>query len=139
MAARARRQGWILEAARDQWHWILGRNPNGYSMVTRVGKGRRGSTTWVGARAAAPGFLIDGPNATEPASGAGRASQGAALGNPEPLRTGLPAHALWHWRESDLWDGGFAPEGDWAKGWWAVQEPDILYSGNYVLAGASLL
>ncbi len=52
---------------------------------------------------------------------------------------GAPAHALWHWRESDLWDGGFVPEGDWAKGWWAVQEPDILYSGNYVLAGTSLL
>ena len=22
---------WLREAARDQWHWILGRNPNGYS------------------------------------------------------------------------------------------------------------
>ena len=64
------------------------------------------------------------------------AAAGSTCAITAPLRSGTPAHALWHWRESDLWDGGFAPEGDWSKGWWAVAEPDILYSADLVLAAA---
>lgn len=143
MAARlAPEQGWILEAARDQWHWILGRNPNGYSMVTRVGKGptRLYHMEWGPHEPPPPGFLIDGPNATALGFLAPGAPAKALLwDNPEPTRTGLPAHSLWHWRQSDLWDGGFLAEGEWKKGWWCVTEPDILYSGNFVLAGTSLL
>ena len=143
VAARlAPEQGWLLEAARDQWHWILGRNPNGYSMVTRVGKGptRLYHMEWGTHEPPPPGFLIDGPNATEFGFLAPGAPAKALLwDNPEPLRTGLPAHSLWHWRQSDLWDGDFLAEDEWKKGWWCVTEPDILYSGNYVLAGASLL
>jgi hypothetical protein len=45
---------------------------------------------------------------------------------------------LWHWRQSDLWDGGFVPDGEWGDGWWLVVEPDILYSANFVLAGTTL-
>ncbi len=60
-------------------------------------------------------------------------------GNPEPMRTGLPAHAMWHWEQSDLWDGGFVEDGQWNEGWWAVTEPDIYYNANLVLAAATLL
>jgi hypothetical protein len=55
--------------------------------------------------------------------------------NPKPLRSGLPAHSLWHWRQSDFWDSGFVPDGEYGDGWWAVTECDILYSANFVLAG----
>ncbi len=130
---------WLEEAVRDQWHWILGRNPNGYSMVTRVGKGpdRLYHMEWGEREPPPPGYLIGGPNGQDMKFLAPDAPAKALLwDNPQPLRSGVPAHALWHWRESDLWDGGFAAEGDWAKGWWAVQEPDILYSANFVLAAA---
>ncbi|HEY2731589.1 MAG TPA: glycoside hydrolase family 9 protein [Polyangia bacterium] len=143
MAARlAPEKSWMLEAARDQWHWILGRNPNGYSMVTRVGKGptRLYHMEWGPYEPPPPGFLIDGPNALALGFLAPGAPAKALLwDNQEPTRSGLPAHSLWHWRQSDLWDGEFLSEDEWGKGWWCVTEPDILYSGNFVLAGTSVL
>jgi hypothetical protein len=81
---------------------------------------------------------VDGPN------GAGNDSMGflapdapakALLwDNPTELRSGLPAHSLWHCKQSDLWDSGAVAEGEWNHGWWGVTEPDILYSSNFVLA-----
>jgi endoglucanase len=130
-----------LEAARDQWHWVLGRNPNGYSMVTRVGKGppRLYHMEWGNAEPPPPGFLLGGPNYANMAFLAPDAPAKALLWeNPVPLRSGLPAKSLWHWRQSDLWDGGFIAEDSWTDGWWAVTEPDILYSANFVLAGVSI-
>ncbi|MDJ0762777.1 MAG: glycoside hydrolase family 9 protein [Myxococcota bacterium] len=126
-----------LEVARDQWHWVLGRNPNGYSMVTGVGRGpdRMYHMEWGQAEPPPPGFLLGGPNAVNMGFLAPNAPAKALLwDNPKPLRSGLAAHSLWHWRQSDLWDGGFIPEGAWTEGWWAVSEPDILYSANFVLA-----
>jgi hypothetical protein len=111
-------------------------------MVTRVGKGptRLYHMEWGPHEPPPPGFLIDGPNATALGFLAPGAPAKALLwDNPEPTRTGLPAHSLWHWRQSDLWDGGFLAEDEWKRGWWCVTEPDILYSGNFVLAGTSLL
>lgn len=130
-----------LAAARDQWHWVLGRNPNGYSMVTRVGKGpaRMYHMEWGPFEPPPPGFLLGGPNSQNMGFLAPGAPAKALLwDNPAPLRTGLAAHSLWHWRQSDLWDGKFVPEGEWTEGWWAVTEPDILYSANLVLAGVSV-
>jgi endoglucanase len=143
LAARlAPTQTWIAEAARDQWHWILGRNPNGYSMVTRVGKGpdRFYHLEWGPMEPPPPGFLVDGPNAKSLGFLAPDAPAKVLLwDNPKPLRSGLPPHSLWHWRQSDLWDGGFVPEGEWVDGWWAVTECDILYSSNFVLAGTTIV
>jgi endoglucanase len=132
---------WLIEAARDQWHWILGRNPNGYSMVTRVGKGpdRLYHMEWGPHEPPPPGFLIDGPNADNAGWLAPGAPAKALLwDNPRKLRSGLPPHSLWHWQQSDLWDGGFLKENEWGEGWWTVVEPDILYSANFVAAGAAL-
>jgi endoglucanase len=145
MAARlaaASDQAVLIDAARDQWHWILGRNPNGYSMVTGVGKGpdRIYHMEWGPREPPPPGYLIDGPNSKNAGWLAPGAPAKALLwDNPKALRSGLAPHSLWHWRQSDLWDGGFVPEGSWEEGWWAVVEPDILYSANFVLAGATLL
>jgi endoglucanase len=143
MAARlAPEQTWILQAARDQWHWVLGRNPNGFSMVTRVGKGpsRLYHMEWGASEPPPPGFLVDGPNAKEMGFLAPGAPAKALLwDNPEPTRAGVPPHGMWHWRQSDLWDGDFLAEDDWKNGWWCVIEPDILYSANFVLAGTSVL
>jgi endoglucanase len=140
MAARLEPdQRWALEAARDQWHWILGRNPNGYSMTTRVGKGpdRFYHMEWGPMEPPPPGFLVDGPNAMNASWLAPGAPAKALLWeNPKPLRSGLPPGTLWHWRQSDLWDGGFVEDGQWGDGWWLVVEPDILYSANFVIAGA---
>lgn len=138
---RSSDHAWISEAARDQWHWILGRNPNGYSMITRVGKGpdRFYHLEWGPHEPPPPGFLVDGPNHRSMPFLAPDAPAKALLwDNPKPLRSGLPAHSLWHWRQSDMWDGGFVPEGEWSAGWWGVVEPDIIYSANFVLAGVSL-
>ena len=86
-----------------------------------------------------PGFLLGGPNSQNMGFLAPGAPAKALLwDNPEKMRTGLDAHAMWHWRQSDLWDGNFVPEGEWTEGWWAVSEPDILYSANLVLAGVSV-
>jgi endoglucanase len=134
-------QAWFREAARDQWHWVLGRNPNGTSMVTRVGSGppRLYHMEWGPVEPPPPGFLLGGPNFVDMPFLAPDAPAKALLwDNPAPLRSGLPAHSLWHWRQSDLWDAGFVPEGEWTKGWWTVSEPDILYSANFVLAGVSV-
>ncbi len=128
---------WLLWAARDQWHWILGRNPNGYSMVTRVGKGpeRLYHMEWGPKEPPPPGYLLGGPNAADMGFLAPDAPAKALLwDNPKPLRAGTAPHSMWHWRQSDLWDGGFVAEGQWDKGWWAVSEPDIFYSANFVLA-----
>jgi endoglucanase len=143
MAGRLDRQrGWATDAARDQWHWILGRNPNGFSMVTRVGKGpdRFYHTEWGPHEPPPPGFLIDGPNAHNAGFLSPDAPAKALLwDNPQKLRSGLPPHSLWHWQQSDLWDGGFLAEESWNEGWWTVVEPDILYSANFVAAGALLV
>jgi len=130
-----------LEAARDQWHWVLGRNPNGYSMVTRVGKGptRLYHMEWGHREPPPPGYLVGGPNAMEAGFLAPGAPAKAILwDNPRKLRSGAPEHALWHWQQSDLWDGGFAAEESWEVGWWTVIEPDIYYSANFVLAAVAV-
>jgi hypothetical protein len=86
-----------------------------------------------------PGFLVGGPNHQNMGFLAPNTPAKAMLwDNPQPLRSGLPAHSLWHWRQSDLWDSGHLPEGSWDLGWWAVTEPDIVYSANFVLAAATL-
>jgi len=133
---------WLVEAARDQWHWILGRNPNGYSMVTRVGKGpdRIYHVEWGKSERPPPGYLVGGPNAANLGLLAPNAPAKALLwDNPKPLRSGLPPHSLWHWEESDLWDGGFVKEGSWEKGWWAVTEPSVYYNANFVLVAAEMV
>lgn len=129
---------WAGEAARDQWHWILGRNPNGYSMVTGVGKAPTAMfhCEW-GSRPPPPGYLVGGPNAKD----AGFLSPGAPAkallwDNPEPLASGAPAHAMWHQAQSALWEGGFVPANQWTVGWWVVNEPDIYYNANLVLVAA---
>lgn len=132
---------WLREALRDQWHWILGRNPNGYSMITRVGRGpeRLYHTEWGNVKGPVPGYLLGGPNASELGVLAPGAPAKALLwDNARALRSGLPPHSLWHAEQSDLWDGGFVPEGDTAPGWWAVTEPDIYYNANLVLVAAEL-
>jgi endoglucanase len=133
--------GWYTQAARDQVHWVNGRNPNGYSMTTRVGKGpeRFYHMEWGPKEPPPPGFLLGGPNfADMPFLSPDAPAKALLWDNPAPLRSGLPAHSLWHWRQSDLWDGGFVAEGEWTKGWWTVSEPDILYSANYVLAAVAV-
>ncbi len=135
------KNAWAVEALRDQWHWVLGRNPNGYSMATRVGKGpdRMYSVEWGKQKTPPPGYLLGGPNGSDMAFLAPGAPAKALLwDNPKPLRSGLPPHSLWHWEESDLWDGGFVAENKWDKGWWAVTEPDIYYNANFVLVAAEM-
>lgn len=132
---------WAIEALRDQWHWVLGRNPNGYSMVTRVGKGpdRMYHLEWGRAKVPPPGYLVGGPNAADVGFLAPGAPAKALLwDNPKPLRSGLPPHSLWHWEQSDLWDGGFVRENEWSKGWWCVTEPDIYYNANLLLVAAEV-
>jgi endoglucanase len=132
---------WLVEAARDQWHWVLGRNPLGYSMITGVGRApaRMYHLEWGSREPPPPGFLLGGPNAKNMGFLSPDAPAKALLwDNPGPLRSGLPPHSLWHWRQSDLWDSGLCPEGSWEVGWWTVTEPDILYSANFVLAGVTM-
>jgi endoglucanase len=129
-----------MELARDQWHWILGRNPNGHSMITGVGRGpsRIYHMEWKGLPP--PGYLVGGPNGKDAGFLAPGAPAKALLwDNPKPLRSGLPAHSLWHADQRDLWDGGFVPENTWTAGWWTVTEPDIYYNANLVLVAAYLL
>ncbi len=132
---------WLARAAQDQWHWILGRNPNGYSMVTRVGKGpdRIYSMEWGHADPPPPGFVVGGPNSVQLGLLAPGAPAKALLwDNPERLTSGLPAHSLWHWEQSDLWDGGFAAKDSYNNGWYAATEPDIYYQANFVLAASEM-
>ncbi len=135
---------WLREALRDQWHWIMGRNPNGYSMVTRVGKGpdRLYHTEWGNTpttKGPVPGYLLGGPNSADMGFLAPGAPAKAILwDNEKALRSGLPPHSLWHAEQSDLWDSGFVADGQWTKGWWAVTEPDIYYNANLVLVAAEV-
>ncbi len=141
VAAKLTGEAWLTDAARDQWHWVLGRNPNGFSMVTRVGVGpsRIYHLEWGKAPEPPPGYLVGGPNAVQMKALSPDAPAKALLwDNPMPLRSGLPAHSLWHTAQTDLWDGGFLAEGDWGNGWWSVTEPDIYYNANLVLVGAAL-
>jgi hypothetical protein len=86
-----------------------------------------------------PGYLVGGPNFSEMSVLAPDAPAKAILwDNPKPLRSGLPAHSLWHWEQTDLWDGGFEPQGKWGNGWWTVTEPDIIYNANLVLVAAEM-
>lgn len=135
------KEQWLVEAVRDQWHWILGRNPNGFSMVTRVGKGpaRFYHMEWGSREPPPPGFLIGGPNNhSMPFLSPDAPAKALLWDNPKPLRSGLPAHSLWHWRESDLWDAGWLAENEWSNGWWTVVEPDIYYNANFILVAALL-
>src|SRR5205085_7495201 len=91
VASKLTKDPGYLEAARDQWHWVLGRNPNGYSMVTRVGKGptRLYHEEWGKREPPPPGYLVGGPNAME----AGFLAPGAPAkaifwDNPRKLRSG---------------------------------------------------
>lgn len=132
---------WLSEAARDQWHWILGRNPNGFSMVTRLGKGpeRIYHMEWGAAKRPVPGYLVGGPNEKQMGMLAPGAPAKALLwDSPKPLRSGLPAGSLWHAAQSDLWDSGFVAEGSWDNGWWTVSEPDIYYNANLVLVATEM-
>ena len=132
---------WLAEAARDQWHWILGRNPNGFSMVTRLGKGpeRIYHMEWGRADRPVPGYLVGGPNSQQMDMLAPGAPAKALLWeNPIALRSGIPAGSLWHAEQSDLWDGAFIPEGNWENGWWAITEPDIYYNANLVLVATEM-
>ncbi len=132
---------WAGEALRDQWHWVLGRNPNGYSMVTRVGKGpdRMYHIEWGPSKSPPPGYLVGGPNGSDMAFLAPGAPAKALLwDNPTALRSGLPPHSMWHWEQTDLWDGGFVGENKWDKGFWGATEPDIYYNANLVLVAAEM-
>lgn len=133
---------WAAEAARDQWHWILGRNPNGFSMITRIGKGPEVlyHMEW-GAKFPhiPPGYLIDGPNHHDVGFLAPDAPAKAMLWEaPKDLRSGVTKGSLWHWDQRDWWDGGFIPEGTWSVGWWYVTEPDIFFNMNLVNVAADL-
>jgi len=131
----------FLEAARDQWHWLLGRNPNGFSMVTRVGKGPTAlyHLEWGKLSSLPPGYLVGGPNHQSASFLSPDAPAKALLwDNPMALRSGLAPGALWHSQQSDLWEGGFVPSNQWSVGWWTVTEPDIYYNANLVLVAARM-
>ena len=143
-----------LHAARDLWHWLNGRNPNGYSMTTGVGT--RPPTRFYHMEwgyhqndminktgeffPPAPGYLLSGPNAINNCFLAPGAPAKALLWDtPETTRPGPPPHALWHCEQPSIWDGNFIPEDSYAEGWWGVTECDVIYSADYVLAGISVL
>jgi len=142
----------FMNAARDAWHWINGRNPNGYSMTTGVGSrpptrfyhmewGPYQEEQEMKSRPfpPPPGFLVSGPNAGNNGFLAPGAPAKAILwDNPEPTRNGTPPHAMWHWAQTSLWDGNFKPEDDFSEGWWGVVECDLIYSSDYVLAGIAV-
>ena len=133
---------WAAEAARDQWHWILGRNPNGFSMVTRVGKGPTAlyHAEW-GPKypKVPPGYLVDGPNHKDMSFLAPKAPAKAVLWEaPHDLTSGVKKGELWHWAQSDLWEAGFIPKDSWEKGWWCVTEPDIFYNMGLVAIAAAM-
>jgi endoglucanase len=127
------------EAARDQWHWILGRNPNGYSMITGVGKAPTAlyHCEWQRVPVLPPGYLEGGPNSYQAHFLAPNAPAKCLLwDNPTALSSGAPAHQLWHSEQKDLWDGGFVPKDQWTVGWYVVTEPDINGNADLVLAEA---
>jgi hypothetical protein len=119
----------------------MGRNPNSYAMATRVGKGVTAfyHMEWGPFDPPPPGFAIGGPNATKlSAMAPGAPAKVLIWDNPEKTRMGTPAHTMFHWRQEDLWDAGFAEEGSWEVGWWEVSETDLLYSSDFVLAGIAV-
>jgi endoglucanase len=135
-------QAFAREAARDQWHWILGRNPNGFSMVTRVGRGptRFFHLEWGKKQPVPPGYLVGGPNGKEGGFLApGTPAKALFWDNPEALPGGTPAHSLWHSDQEALWAGGFVRKDKWDVGWWVVTEGDIYYNANLVLVAAEML
>ena len=58
--------------------------------------------------------------------------------SPKALKSGVPQGGLWHWAESDLWEGGFIPENEWSIGFWYVTEPDIFFNMNLVNVAAAM-
>jgi endoglucanase len=144
LAARVDPQGhaWCVEAARDQWHWVLGRNPNGYSLLSRIGKGptRIYHGEWGKKRVPPPGFLIDGPNGSDAGFLAPGAPSKALLWfSPTDLKSGVKAGDPFHNDQQDLWDGGFTPRDTWNVGWWVVTEVDLYYNAALVQAAALIL
>jgi endoglucanase len=135
-------QAFAREAARDQWHWILGRNPNGFSMVTRVGHGptRYYHLEWGQKQPPPPGCLVGGPNGKEGAFLApGTPAKALLWDNPDPIPgCTTPAHSLWQSDQQALWAGGFLRKDHWDVGWWVVTEGDIYYNANLVLVAAEM-
>ncbi|MBN2802430.1 MAG: glycoside hydrolase family 9 protein, partial [Deltaproteobacteria bacterium] len=130
-----------LQVARDQWHWLMGRNPNGYAMATRVGKGVTAvyHMEWGPFSPPPPGFAVGGPNYVNmPNLSPGAPAKAICWDNPEPTSAGTPAHSMFHWKQEDIWDGGFVAQDSWEDGWWNVLETDILYSAGFVLAGIAI-
>ncbi|MBN2342684.1 MAG: glycoside hydrolase family 9 protein [Deltaproteobacteria bacterium] len=147
MAAKLTGEKKYMEAARDNWHYLMGRNPNGYSLATGVGS--KAPTKFYhlewGPYAdaldipPAPGFALGGPNYTDlPALAPDMPAKALLWDNQEPTRVGGKPHQMWHWKQEELWDGGFEPEGGWNKGWWCVVETDLLYSADFTLAGIAV-
>jgi endoglucanase len=135
-------QAFARDAARDQWHWILGRNPNAFSMVTRIGRGptRIFHFEWGKQQPLPPGYLVGGPNGKEGGFLApGTPAKALLWDNPDPLPGGTPAHSLWQSEQEALWAGGFLRKDHWDTGWWVVSEGDIYYNANLVLVGAEML
>jgi endoglucanase len=133
--------GWAVDVVRDQWHWVLGRNPNGYSLISRVGKGptRIYHLEWGKKTAPPPGYLVDGPNHSNAAFLSPKAPAKALLWfSPQNLRSGVKAGDPWHNDQEDLWEGGFIPANTWSVGWWVVTEVDLYYNAALVLAAAGL-
>jgi endoglucanase len=144
LAARLDPQGhaWAREAARDQWHWILGRNPNAWSLVSRVGRGptRIYHLEWGHKRLPPPGYIVDGPNHHNAAFLAPKAPAKALLWYaPKDLASGVKAGDPWHNDQRDLWEGGFVEKDKWDTGWWVVTEVDVYYNAALVLAGALIV
>lgn len=134
---------WAQQAVRDQWHWILGRNPNGFSMITRVGNGPKAfyHAEWGPLYPKVPpGNLVGGPNYDDMKFLSPDAPAKAILWeSPQDLKSGVPKGGLWHWKQDDLWEAGFLPEGSWDDGWWGVVEGDIYYQGNLAIMAAYMV
>ncbi|MBN2717352.1 MAG: glycoside hydrolase family 9 protein [Deltaproteobacteria bacterium] len=135
-----------MEAARDNWHWLMGRNPNAYSMATGIGRAptKLYHIEW-GPYAddldipPPPGFVIVGPNYRDlPALSPNAPAKALLWDNQTSTRVGGKPHQMWHWKQEELWDGGFEVEGNWNKGWWYVVETDLLYSADFVLAAIAI-
>jgi len=142
VAERLSKRVEFLHAAQDQFHWILGRNPNGFSMVTQIGKSPTAMyhLEWgPHSPELPPGYLVGGPNHENMKFLSPNAPAKALLWEaPHDLSSGSKAGSLWHWQQSDLWDGGLIAPGTWNDGWWAVTEPDIYYNMNLVLVATQM-
>ena len=146
MVAKLTGEEKYMQAARDNWHWLMGRNPNGYTMATGIGKapGKLYHLEWAPYAddrdiPPPPGFVIVGPNHRDLPDLSPNAPAKALLwDNQGPTRVGGKPHQMWHWKQEELWDGGFENEGDWNKGWWYVVETDLLYSADFTLTAIAL-